>query len=409
MSEVNANRRVVKAFRCRHWFFTDFNITDERKDSYKKFATDSCVYMCIGLETCPTTNNRHLQGWFTLTNARTESGMRNQFPGYHLEKATSNSDACTAYCSKESVFFKFGTPVVTPATRGAMGGSATAFRYKLAIAAVRAGNMEGMMEDHPDLMVRHTKFFTDLYEKSKNIEPLQEIRNVWISGPPGCGKTKWVHDNVSAGNLYQKQATKWWDHYDSQPMVLIDDVTPDNFRGLHLDLLNWADRYPFRCEIKGGSLYIRPKFLLVTSNFTLQDTLTRSNVNIDHEALLRRFPMRVELSNGMTEEEIQNAFTNLTLSVFPSTPTRHVSDAVIVVDDDKENIPPPIPLKRSVACASLDEHPLFKCSRVLLPASPPEPVPDRDVYSLFHPIAVTGDEQLTEVQDCLQDRIVGLG
>lgn len=96
-----------------------------------------------------------------------------------------------------------------------------------------------------------------------------ELINEWIYGPPGSGKTKYVFDTYDIDNLYIKNAkTKWWDGYNGQEIVLIDDFDMDCVHQGHY-LKIWADRYPVNCEVKGGSRLIRPKKIIVTSNYTI--------------------------------------------------------------------------------------------------------------------------------------------
>lgn len=57
--------------------------------------------------------------------------------------------------------------------------------------------------------------------------------------------------------------TKWWDGYQGEANVIIDE-----FRG-SIDvsyLLRWLDRYPCSVEKKGGSLPLRATNFWITSN-----------------------------------------------------------------------------------------------------------------------------------------------
>lgn len=83
-----------------------------------------------------------------------------------------------------------------------------------------------------------------------------ELRNLWLWGDAGSGKTSWAWENFP--ELYVKNANKWWDSYNDQPVVLIDDLDPARAQYLVCNIKHWADRYPFQAECKGSSRLIRP-------------------------------------------------------------------------------------------------------------------------------------------------------
>lgn len=117
---------------------------------------------------------------------------------------------------------------------------------------------------------------------------------VWITGEPGIGKSFAVR-SVFRGRLYLKDHSKWWDGYDGEEVVLIDDVHADAAWIVHF-LKIWADAYPFNAETKGGMARIRPRWIIVTSNYPLAELgrkRTRDGMEYpderDVEALRRRF------------------------------------------------------------------------------------------------------------------------
>lgn len=111
---------------------------------------------------------------------------------------------------------------------------------------------------------------------------------LWISGPTGAGKSWWARNSIGVDGWrwYPKELTKWWCGYNDEEVVILDDVTPEDFEFLNRNLRIWADIYPFMAEKKGGGSIIRPKRIVVTSNYKIQEIFTRRS---DREPIERRF------------------------------------------------------------------------------------------------------------------------
>lgn len=108
-------------------------------------------------------------------------------------------------------------------------------------------------------------------------------------GPTGTGKTHRCFQEAGDSFYVKNSRTKWWDGYQGQSNVIIDE-----FAGA-IDvtyLLNWFDKYPCFAEVKGFSVPLQAVNFWVTSN--IEPIFWYSDISPAHrDALLRRLT-RVE-------------------------------------------------------------------------------------------------------------------
>jgi len=107
-------------------------------------------------------------------------------------------------------------------------------------------------------------------------------------GPSGSGKTREaVGDNPSDCYIVSRPDTGrplWWDGYNTQPRVVLDDFygwIPWSY------LLQLLDRYPFQVEVKGGKVHFNSENIFITSN-SHPNTWYKNVPNYDMTPLLRR-------------------------------------------------------------------------------------------------------------------------
>lgn len=94
---------------------------------------------------------------------------------------------------------------------------------------------------------------------------------LWLCGAPGLGKSFFAQQFCQQRGLshYLKPCNKWWDGYEDEDIVIIEDVDKVAAKFLTHLIKIWCDEGPFRAETKGASVYIRPRGFIVTSNYTI--------------------------------------------------------------------------------------------------------------------------------------------
>lgn len=82
-----------------------------------------------------------------------------------------------------------------------------------------------------------------------------------VQGPTGTGKSRWAMEQYP--DAYWKCNGMWWDGYETQESVIIDEFygwLPWNL------LLRLCDRYPMQVEVKGGAVNFVAKTIVIISN-----------------------------------------------------------------------------------------------------------------------------------------------
>ena len=164
---------------------------------------------------------------------------------------------------------------------------------KLQVSTIRSKSAKQALEDG-DINIYAIKHYN--LARSILCEPYEhdDTRGIWLYGPPGVGKSRYVRENHPS--LYLKAQNKWFDGYEGEEAILIDDFDlPGKCLSHYLKI--WTDRYACSGEIKGGTVNLRHKFFIITSNYAIDQIFDDDDILV--RALKRRFQ-----EVHMTEESI---------------------------------------------------------------------------------------------------------
>jgi len=249
--------------KVRNYCFTLNNYTAE--DEAVVRAWEGVKYLVAGREIAPSTGTPHLQGFVVFTSQRTLGGLKKLDGRIHWEAAVA-FDRAIEYCKKEGNYFEVGTPPMPAAAKGVAGGELEKVRWKRIIEAVETDDLAWLKENEPRVYAEGERTISSIRKRCR-AEPvaLEVLDNEWWYGPTGTGKSRKAFETYP--DAYRKDPKeRWWDGYSGEEVVIVDDF--DKFQvSQGGDMKRWMDHYPFLAPIKGGYMKVRPKKIIVTSNY----------------------------------------------------------------------------------------------------------------------------------------------
>lgn len=183
------------------------------------------------------------------------------FPPCHIEPAKGDFASNKVYCSKDDNWRDWGAPAPGAGARTDLD-------------AVRARLDEGatltdISQEYFGVFVRYHRGLA-LYRTLNHVPTGREDMTIrWLWGPTGSGKTRAVrrmteHLGLNAFWLQTSPTGTWWNGYDGQPIVVMDDLRAGWMP--HGVSLRVFQRAPYRVPYHGGSANLECAHMFVTTN-----------------------------------------------------------------------------------------------------------------------------------------------
>lgn len=120
-----------------------------------------------------------------------------------------------------------------------------------------------------DLWEKHVAAMARYPRMPASVRGATAVRRTWkpevhiYYGAPGTGKSRRAND--LAPTAYRKVPGMWWDLYQGEPDVIMDDFYGTTAME-YSEFLKFVDYYDYSAQVKGGMIKINPRRVFITSN-----------------------------------------------------------------------------------------------------------------------------------------------
>lgn len=246
----------VRNSRSKYWCFTLNNYTAEEEKRLQEVPVDAANYVIYGREVSES-GTPHLQGYAEFVIRQRLSAVKRLLGTRgHYEVSRGTQLEATTYCRKDGDVFERGTP----ARRGS-GRRTDLEDIRQAILANEPE--EKIADEHFSKWVVYRRSFTAYRHLKNPPKDRPDLRVIVLWGTSGVGKSSYVNSRYPNCWISGDPVLKWFDGYNGESVVLIDDFNGECPFRFFLRLL---DLYRLRVPVKGGFVAWNPTTLFITSN-----------------------------------------------------------------------------------------------------------------------------------------------
>lgn len=256
-------KKDARGTKSKYWCFTINNPTKREATSLSNMVADGIAgYVVYGREEGEN-GTPHLQGYVEFTNRKRITTIKKLtgFSRAHLEIRRGTNKEAREYCRKDGDVEEYG-------------------EFKERKQGQRS-DLEDIKEEIADgaseLEIADKYFsrwcvFRRSFHAYKGLLSPPKRRNdlsvLFLHGAPGTGKTRFAHESEDSLFTVPTHDLKWFDGYNQEEAVLIDDFRGGCEFGW---LLRVLDIYPLQVPVKGSFAAWNPVRIYITSNLPMSE------------------------------------------------------------------------------------------------------------------------------------------
>lgn len=261
------------------WFGTLNNWTLEE---WHKVIEYKFEYMIVGSEVGEE-GTPHLHFVYKFHSDKKFEVLKKYLERVHWEPVN-DIPKCITYCKKGGKFYEFGFhSLKDQGKRNDL--------ESLSETIMNGASWGELAEEMPGMIIKYPKGIQKLMD-ARDKPKMRELEVTWYFGKSGSGKTFSVYNSHPLNEIYMKDGTPWWDGYEGQDVILIDDF---DGRWPFRDLLRLLQPYPYQGQVKGGYRWITASVIYITCDRSPEEVYKDPNDDNILAQILRRLSYVIEI------------------------------------------------------------------------------------------------------------------